>query len=398
MASVRVREGKLFFDFRYRGVRCRELTALADSASNRKKLTVMLKRIEAEIDAGTFDYRRYFPDSKLAARFDEGVSPAPAQQTPDDAGQGPLFSVFVEQWLSTKTVEWRQSYAESVRHILQRHLLPAFGDRSVLAIDRNALLTYRAQLATEPSPRGKVRSAATVNRIMGILSMILDEVALEHGVNNPLTAVKRLKVKKTDIEPFSLEEVRRLIDEVRADFQDYLIVRFFTGMRSGEIHGLKWRFVDFDRREICVRETIVNGREEYTKTDGSQREIQMSQPVFGALSRMQDRTGDGVYVFQTSNGLPIDTHNFTNRIWNPLLDRLGLKRRRPYQTRHTAATLWLAAGENPEWIARQMGHTSTQMLFSVYSRYIANLTRQDGSAFDRLIRGTMPLGGTPHEQ
>nr|WP_052378759.1 site-specific integrase [Polycyclovorans algicola] len=211
------------------------------------------------------------------------------------------------------------------------------------------------------------------------------------------TAVKRLKVKKTDIEPFSLEEVRRLVDEVRADFQDYLIARFFTGMRSGEIHGLKWRFVDFDRREIRVRETIVNGREEYTKTDGSQREIQMSQPVFDALQRMQVRTGNGVYVFQTSNGLPIDTHNFTNRIWNPLLDRLGLKRRRPYQTRHTAATLWLAAGENPEWIARQMGHTSTQMLFSVYSRYIANLTRQDGSAFDRLIRGAMPTGGTSNE-
>jgi integrase len=398
MASINERGGNLFFDFRYRSHRCREYTALAATQVNRRKLEVILKRIETEIDAGTFEYRRYFPDSKLAARFDAGVSLTPARQTPDDADQGPLFSVFVEQWLSTKTVEWRQSYAESVRHILQRHLLPAFGDRSVVAIDRGALLTYRAQLATERSPRGKVRSAATVNRIMGILSMILDEVALEHGVNNPLTAVKRLKVKKTDIEPFSLEEVRRLIDEVRADFQDYLIVRFFTGMRSGEIHGLKWRFVDFDRREICVRETLVNGREEYTKTDGSQREIQMSQPVFDALRRMQDRTGDGVYVFQTSNGLPIDTHNFTNRIWNPLLDRLGLKRRRPYQTRHTAATLWLAAGENPEWIARQMGHTSTQMLFSVYSRYIANLTRQDGSAFDRLIRGTMPLGGTPHEQ
>ena len=54
--------------------------------------------------------------------------------------------------------------------------------------------------------------------------------------------------------------------------------------------------------------------------------------------------------------------------------------------RHTAATLWLAAGESPEWIARQLGHTSTEMLFRVYSRYVPNLTRQDGSAFDRLLR------------
>jgi integrase len=53
--------------------------------------------------------------------------------------------------------------------------------------------------------------------------------------------------------------------------------------------------------------------------------------------------------------------------------------------RHTAATLWLASGEAPEWIARQLGHSSTEMLFRVYSRYVPNLTRQDGSAIDRLL-------------
>jgi len=63
--------------------------------------------------------------------------------------------------------------------------------------------------------------------------------------------------------------------------------------------------------------------------------------------------------------------------------------RRPYQCRHTAATLWLGAGENPEWIARQLGHTTTEMLFRVYSRYVPNLTRRDGSAFERLLVSTL---------
>ena len=57
----------------------------------------------------------------------------------------------------------------------------------------------------------------------------------------------------------------------------------------------------------------------------------------------------------------------------------------PYLTGHTAATLWLAAGESLEWIARQVGHTTTEILFRVYSRYVPNLTRQDGSAFERLL-------------
>ena len=55
------------------------------------------------------------------------------------------------------------------------------------------------------------------------------------------------------------------------------------------------------------------------------------------------------------------------------------------------ATLWLAAGEAPEWIATQMGHSSTEMLFRVYSRFVPNLTRRDGSAVDRLL--TNAFGG-----
>jgi integrase len=91
------------------------------------------------------------------------------------------------------------------------------------------------------------------------------------------------------------------------------------------------------------------------------------------------------YVFCNRAGEPIDTNNFTKRVWYPLLRHLGLTLRRPYQTRHTAAALWLAAGETPEWIAKTMGHASTEMLFRVYSRFVPNMTRRDGSAMDRLL-------------
>ena len=90
-------------------------------------------------------------------------------------------------------------------------------------------------------------------------------------------------------------------------------------------------------------------------------------------------------MFCTRIGTPLSHNNVTKRVWYPLLRYLGLPKRTPYQTRHTAATLWLAAGESPEWIAKQMGHSTTEMLFRVYSRYVPNLTRQDGSAFARLL-------------
>ena len=110
----------------------------------------------------------------------------------------------------------------------------------------------------------------------------------------------------------------------------------------------------------------------------------MSTKVRAALLKQYKLTGQGDYVFTNRAGKPLDKKNVRERVWIPL-ELMGIKYRRPYETRHTAATLWLAAGESPEWIARQMGHTTTKMLFETYSRYVPNLTRKDGSAFERLV-------------
>lgn len=156
-------------------------------------------------------------------------------------------------------------------------------------------------------------------------------------------------------------------------------------MRTGEIDGLKWKYVDFRKRQILVRETYMKGEMTHTKTDHTQRGIDMSEVVYQALNAQQEVTGKYQLIFCNTDGKPLDYNNVSKRVWYPVLRYLGLRRRRPYQTRHTAATLWLAAGENPEWIARQLGHSTTEMWFKVYSRYVPNLTRQDASAMERLL-------------
>jgi len=215
--------------------------------------------------------------------------------------------------------------------------------------------------------------------------MILGEAANRYDFSSPYHGIKSLKVPRTDVEPFDIDEVKLILESVRPDFKNYYTVRFFTGMRTGEIDGLQWQYVDFKRRQILIRQSLVNGELGYTKNDGSFRTIEMSQLVYDALKEQQKATGNMDFVFCTRSGTPLSHNNVTKRVWYPLLAHLGLRKRRPYQTRHTAATLWLAAGENPEWIARQMGHTTTEMLFRIYSRYVPNLTRRDGSAFERLL-------------
>jgi len=193
------------------------------------------------------------------------------------------------------------------------------------------------------------------------------------------------------VQPFSLDEVNRILSTVRADYRNYLVTRFFTGMRTGEINGLQWKYVDLERNLILVRETLVDGEiEDEAKTQSSVRDIPMQPMVREAIdAQLKVRNADVPWVFPTRAGGPIDGHNFTNRVWYPLLRYLELDKRRPYQTRHTAATLMLASGENPEWIARTLGHANTDMLFRVYSRYVPNLTRQDGRAFAGLLHSRL---------
>lgn len=408
MGSVRKRNesGLLFFDFRYGGLRCREQTALKDTKANRQKLQRILGQIEMQIKAGVFDYSAMFPGSKALRKlgspdFPESVRAIEATVVANSSASVPSadlgdsdFEDFANLWFGENEVTWRRSQKKTNRGILNKHLIPAFGGQGVGRITKAEILAFRSQLAKVPGRKGTTLSPKRINSVMGVLRQILNEAADRFDFSSAYRNIKPLKVPKSDVQPFTLDEVNQVINKVRADFRYYYTVRFFTGLRTGEIDGLKWEYIDFENLLILVRETIVAGEEDYTKTDGSQREIQMSQVVYDALKAQEKLTRRrSKYVFCNGNGEPLDHNNVTKRIWYPLLRHLGLKERRPYQTRHTAATLWLASGENPEWIARQMGHSSTEMLFRVYARYVPNLTRRDGSAFERLLASKLDLGG-----
>ena len=231
------------------------------------------------------------------------------------------------------------------------------------------------------------------------LGMILKEAAKRYKFDNPYDDIKSLKEPKTDIQPFTLEEVWKFINGVRADYHNYYLVRFFTGMRTSEIDGLTWENIDFNRREIVIKQAYVKGKIVPPKTQESYRAIQMSPWVYDALKEQQTITYKrSDYVFCAHTGEPLDYNNVNKRVWHPTLKILGLKKRNAYQTRHTAATLWLAAGESPEWIASQMGHSTTKMLFNTYSRYVPNMTRQDGSAFEALVMRSQTVQASTNKE
>lgn len=303
--------------------------------------------------------------------------------TPFAEGLDMPFQAFAGLWLREKAIECRASYLLILDWALEQHLFPRLGQQPLQTINRALMLEVRRQLVDAGL------CADTVNRIVGLARAIFHEAHLRYGLANPAREIKKLKSSRKTIRPFSLDQARLLIARAPAGFKSYLTVRFFTGLRSAEVHGLRWDRVDLERGEITIDQAWANGQVGPTKNEYSNRVVKLSEVVVRALIVQSKLTlGRSEYVFCARNGNPIESRNFDARVWRPLLKRVGLEARRPYQMRHTCATLWLAAGENPEWIARQLGHADTTMLFRVYSRYVPNLTRQDGSAMDALLRRT----------
>jgi len=115
MGSVNSKNGRLFLDFRYQGKRCREFTKLSDTPAHRKRLQIIVDRIDAEILLGQFFYENYFPNSKRAKQF----SPQTENNPQTDLGE--LFSDFSETWFSEKEAEWRNSHKSNQRLTLDKY-------------------------------------------------------------------------------------------------------------------------------------------------------------------------------------------------------------------------------------------------------------------------------------
>lgn len=109
--------------------------------------------------------------------------------------------------------------------------------------------------------------------------------------------------------------------------------------------------------------------------------VQLSTLVVQALQHLKatskfNNCDDNVFV--NADGSYLSNDYVGKYIWHPVLRLLNLKPRAMYQTRHT--------GESPEWIARQLGHTSTEMLFRTYSRYVPNMTKADDVLVDQYLQ------------
>jgi integrase len=134
--------------------------------------------------------------------------------------------------------------------------------------------------------------------------------------------VENLKTAKPDIKPLSMDEVNSFLDAVDPFYRNFFIVAFFTGMRFGEMAGLKWKNISFKHDVIKIKETRVRGEEGRPKTDVSVRDIKMLPPVRDVLKDLKSAAMfDSPYVFLNRNKNPLLPNSINYHTWKPALKK-----------------------------------------------------------------------------
>jgi integrase len=347
----------------------------------------------------------------------------------------PTFKAVADEWLAGKAGR-KPSTLDSWHVHIEVHLKPLHDLRvnqiTIAKIEslREALLKDVAE--TEETPARKKLLAQTVNKVLTTAAAILDR-AVRHNwcIKNSASkaSVERARIAPNQVlegetqsrdanrpvrvdEVLNLVEIRRLLDAADPGYYRTLFMTAaLTGMRSGELLGLRWCDVELRDNRLNVRRSLSWARvreeseEDKTperaqprffepKTASSRRTIPLSPELVAALRRwkLQCPKGKDDLVFPSptsETGAPAHRSNVLKRGLYPALTRAKLRRVDMHSLRHSFASILIAAGTPITEVQALLGHSSAQTTLKVYSHWFRSLNT---SSIDTLSKALLGAG------
>lgn len=270
-----------------------------------------------------------------------------------------LFADYAQQWLKVKIIPNKTaSTAYSYESMIRVHCLPVVGQKPLHEIGMKEANLILMNLRT------KGNNAQGINHIITVLKQILKDAEREGVIERSgLTHLKRLKVSDNVWAYWEEMEINRFFLKIK-DLPLYplLATAIYTGMRRGELGGLKWDCVDFARNQIIVKRVRDrNGLRDTTKT-GKSRLVPINPSLYPILLGLWNkRTDDTQLVFTKENGMDLDAHHL-GRDFDTYQKKVpGLKRIRFHDLRHTFASQFVMKGGNIYTLREILGHTDVKM-------------------------------------
>jgi integrase len=386
----------------------------------------------------SFDTKKLADAALTKARGDrnEGVYIAPKSV--------PTFKEVADDWLTGKA-GCKPSTLDAWRVHIETHLLPLHGLRvnqiTIGKVEslRDALLRdVTEKEATEEIPERKRLAAQTVNKVLTTAAAVLER-AIRHNwcVKNPAALVERARIAPNQVlegeapsrdanrpvredEVLNLGEIRRLLDASDPGYYRTLFMTAaLTGMRSGELLGLRWSDVELNENRIQVRRSLSWARVRDSdgeppelaqprffepKTATSRRTIPVASELIAALKRwkLQCPKGKDDLVFPSptsETGAPAHRSNVLKRGLYPALTRAKLRRVDMHSLRHSFASILIAAGTPITEVQALLGHSSAQTTLKVYSHWFRSLKTSSIDILSKALLGSSGhLADTSAEQ
>ena len=358
--GVELREKSIRVGFSLHGEWVRETLKIPPTPANERYAAKLVAQVNKAIAAGTFDYAEFFPDSKRA--------PVSAVNK--------LFGEACDDWyktqgrLATKTLNQYRNALEVWKRLL--------GEKT--PIEKLTHAKVAGVIGSHPWKSAKLLNNYLIT-LRGVFRLAGREIK---GLDDPMAGIENSKHQAAAPDPFTQDEAARILADLRKHYSvqiwAYFAFAFATGMRPEELIAVQWGDVDWNHLTIRVQRAKTAGEVKPLKTYHA-RDVDLIDQAVDALKAMKAHTsmlGDGNGpIFQNPVTMRPwhDERSQRDHYWRPALKRLGIRWRKAYNTRHTYATTALAAGVNPSYVSRQMGHKSAKMLFSVYSKWIDGADR-----------------------
>ncbi|MCU9947560.1 site-specific integrase [Pseudomonas sp. PDM13] len=284
----------------------------------------------------------------------------------------PLFGEYAQTWLNSLDIV--DSTRRNYRSTLNNYWMPHLGGTRIDEISATDIRNIVAKT--------KWRSPGVRRAARDILASVFETAMIDGLLKvNPVKAIKRQRLQQRIVDPLTREEAERLVSHLYETlvgslriYAAYFEFALFTGMRPGEIMGLRWDEVDEVAGTVHVCRLVVDGEIVVRVKTKKNRFVLLNDRARNALREAAVLTrhrSRHVFAPTVMNGDSdwIRSESTPKEYFLPALAALGIRRRRQYDCRHTYATMCIMSGMNVAFIANQLGH-SVQMLLTTYAKWI----------------------------
>ena len=311
---------------------------------------------------------------------------------------GEWMEVWFEDYAKIKV---RPSSHQTYRGYMDNHIGPNIGDIPLERLTSLDLQKLYKKLLTkgrvdrlEAKGQPKSLSAKTVRNIHQILSSAL-KLAQEQRIilANPAEGCALPKVEHREMKTLPVEQLQSFLREARESgvFELYYL-ELATGLRRGELLGLKWEDIDLERGDLRVRRQIsrINGEvvEAPLKTKNAYRTLPLAEDTVSVLLEQKKKTGSSPWVFPSPNGGPISPDSVLHML-HRVLKRAGLPKVRFHDLRHTFATLALQNGVDIKTVSGMLGHFSAGFTLDTYAHVTSAAQRLAAQTMGNVLSGSL---------